>query len=258
MGNSTRSRCTILIALFLVVGCGGGGDTAPAADAPAASNLPAAPSGSATISGVVKFIGAAPKRQRLRLDEECQAMHAEPVLAENVIVNDNGTLDDVFVYVKSGIEGGPYAPPADPVIFDQHGCTYHPHVFGIQVGQSLKILNSDPLLHNIHVMPTTNRPYNFGMPKKGDERERAFKVAEEEVMVKIKCDVHPWMHAWAGVLPHSFYSVSDTTGAFSLQNLPAGTYVIEAWHEQYGSSSQTVTIGDGESATLEFSFGEGA
>jgi len=242
---------------YMLVGCGGN-DTAPAAKTPAASSLPAAPSGTASITGTVKYNGTAPRRQRLRLDEECQAMHEGPVFAENVIVNDNGTLDDVFVFIKSGIEGGPFAPPTDPVVFDQRGCMYHPHVFGIQVGQELKILNSDPLLHNIHVMPKTNRPYNFGMPKKGDERERAFKVPEKDVMVKIKCDVHPWMHAWAGVLPTSFYSVSDTTGAFDIQHLPAGTYVIEAWHEKYGTATQTVTVGDGESTAIEFSFGEGA
>ena len=99
--------------------------------------------------------------------------------------------------------------------------------FGVQTGQNLKILNSDPLLHNIHALPKINRSFNFGMPKQGDVRERSFKKAE--VMVKIKCDVHPWMSAYCGVVDHPFFSVSGDDGTFTLKNLPAGEYVIEAW-----------------------------
>ncbi len=257
MRLKSLSLLTIISLSLFTYGCGGGsGEESATTDMPQASTAAQAPTGTAAISGTVTFTGTAPNRTRLRLDEDCRVLHSEPVLAENVIVNENGTLKDVFVYVKEGLGDAVYAAPAEPVVFDQHGCMYTPHVFGIQVDQTLKILNSDPFQHNIHALPETNRPFNFSMPKQGDERERVFKVPE--VMVKIKCDVHPWMGAWAGVLGHPYYSVSGDDGTFHLNNLPAGNYVIEAWHEQYGTATQTVTLGDGESKTVTFSFGEGA
>ena len=179
-------------------------------------------------------------------------MHEESVLDENVVVNDNNTLRWVFVYVKEGLGGRTFTEPAEPVVLDQSGCIYHPHVFGVQTGQAIKILNSDPLLHNIHALPEVNRSFNFGMPNQGDERERNFRVPE--IMVKIKCDVHPWMSAYAGVLDHPHFSVSGDDGAFSIEGLPAGTYTIDAWHESYGAQTQTVTVSDGEVTSVNFTF----
>lgn len=257
-----RIRSAVLVSVlsfaFLAIGCGGGTEsgseaqsTAPAAPPPAA----AAPAGTAKISGTVNFKGTPPQARRLRLDAECQGLQAgEVVQAETVVINANNTLKHVFVYVKEGLGDQTFAPSPEPVIFDQSGCMYTPHVFGIQVGQTMKILNSDPLLHNIHALPEENRPFNFGMPKQGDERDRTFMIPE--VMVKIKCDVHPWMGAWAGVVPHPFHSTTGDAGTFSLENLPAGEYVIEAWQEEYGFKTQTITVGDGEAVTLDFDFGD--
>ena len=236
----------------------GGGDTDSSADAgdepSGASSADQTPMGTAAVSGTVSFEGSAPEMSRVRLDRECQDLNEEPVYAQTVVVNDNGTLKNVFVYVKEGLPAGySFAAPSDPVVFDQTGCTYEPHVFGIQVGQPLKILNSDPLLHNIHALPDKNRPFNFGMPTQGDERTREFRVPE--VMVRIKCDVHPWMGAYAGVVDHPFHAVTGSDGGYSLTGLPAGTYTIEAWHEEYGTATETVTVADGETATVGFSFG---
>ena len=242
--------------LFLAIGCGGGGggETAQEAQKPS-EDKPAvvAAAGSSTINGTVNFTGEAPQRKRIRQDQECQGLHTEPVMAENVVVNDNATLKYVFVYVKEGLGDRKFDAPAEPVVFDQKGCMYDPHVFGVQTGQTIKILNSDPLLHNIHALPNENRPFNFGMPKRGDERERSF--PKVEVMVRIKCDVHPWMGAYAGVLDHPYFSVSGDDGSYSINNLPAGEYVIEAWHEKYGTMTQTVTVGDDETKSADFSFG---
>jgi plastocyanin len=179
-------------------------------------------------------------------------LHSEPLFSDKVVVNDNGTLKNVFVYVKEGLGDQTFAPPAEPVVFDQEGCHYEPHVFGIQVGQTLKVLNSDPFLHNVNVMAEENRGFNLGMPNQGDERERDFRVPE--IMVHIKCDVHAWMEAYAGVVPHPFFDTSGEDGTFSLNNLPAGTYVIEAWHEEYGTTTQSVTVTDGASAAADFTF----
>lgn len=247
--------------LVTLMACGGGDSGSSAdsgSDSPSAGQAAATTAlGTASVSGTVTFSGTAPEMSRVRLDKECRDLNAEPVHAQNVLVNENGTLQNVFVYVKEGLpDGYSFATPTDAVVFDQSGCMYMPHVFGVQVGQPLKILNSDPLLHNIHALCEKNRPFNFGMPKQGDERTREFRVPE--VMVKIKCDVHPWMSAYAGVVDHPFHSVTGGEGSFSLSSLPAGTYTIEAWHEEYGTATQSVTVADGETATVDFDFGGAA
>ena len=207
------------------------------------------------VTGTVKFTGTAPVREPLSMaaDPTCMAAHPEPALAENVLVNANGTLKNVFVYVKQGLEGKTFPAPATPVTIDQKGCQYSPHVFGIQAGQDLQILNSDNTLHNIHSMAEKNKQFNLGMPIQGMKLNKKFE--NPEVMVHMKCDVHPWMSAYIGVLPHSFYGVSGDDGSFSIKDLPAGDYVVEAWHEQYGAQEQKVTVAEGAPANLEFSFG---
>jgi hypothetical protein len=204
--------------------------------------------GTASITGTINFNGTAPVRPRLNLDRECAALHDGPVLSDEVVVND-GKLQWAFVYVKEGIDGT-YSAPSTAAVFDQKGCHYTPHVLGVQTSQDIQILNSDPMLHNIHALPETNRPFNFGMPKQGDKRNQSFR--SEEVMVKVKCDVHPWMGAWIGVLSHPFFAVSGEDGSFTISNLPAGDYTIEMWHEKYGTQTMQVSVGDGESKTADF------
>jgi plastocyanin len=240
---------------FVLVGCGGGGE--PDGDSGGTTAAAEqAPTGSASVAGSIQFTGTAPEQQQLNLDRECVELRENPALSERVVVNDNGTLRWVFVYVKEGLGDQQFAPSSEPVVLDQQGCMYDPHVFGVQAGQTLTILNSDPLLHNIHALPEENRPFNFGMPTAGQERDQSFRVPE--VMVRIKCDVHPWMESWAGVTEHPFFGTSDESGTYSIDNLPAGDYVIEAWHEEYGTQTQDVSVGDGESVSLDFTFGDGA
>lgn len=250
-----RLSIAVVAAIFLFAACGGGGSSS---DAPASSSEPAAsadttPLGSATVSGAISFTGTAPDRNSVRLDRDCSALHTDPVLSEAVVVNDNGTLANVFVYVKEGLGDSNFAVPSEPVVFNQEGCVYTPHVFGVQVGQTLQILNSDPFMHNVNALAESNRPFNMGMPNAGDVRDRTFRVPE--VMLQIKCDVHAWMNAYVGVVDHPFFAVSSQTGDFSIGDLPAGDYVLEAWHEQYGTATQSVTVADGESVSVEFSFG---
>ncbi len=250
---------TAIICALLLASCGdGSGDSASqSSPEPAADKMPSKGTDismySGTVSGTIHFKGTAPKVRPMRMDAECGAFHSEPVMSQNVVVNENGTCKWVFVYVKEGLGDMKFDPPGEPVVFDQVGCKYDPHVFGVQAGQPIKILNSDPLLHNIHALPKANRPFNFGMPKKGDERERTFK--KPEVMVKIKCDVHPWMGAYAGVVDNPYYAVTGDDGSFTIKNLPAGEYTLEAWHEEYGTQTMTVKVGDNETATVDFTFG---
>jgi len=210
--------------------------------------------GGASVTGKVKFTGKAPANPVIDMTEEpkCKAKYTAPAREQIVEVNPNGTLADVFVYVKSGLPASYKAPaPTGPVTLDQDGCRYHPHVFGILVGQTLAIKNSDGILHNIKAKGTKNRPFNISQPTTMTS-ERTFTASE--VMVPLECNVHGWMHAWVGVLSHPFYATSGPDGSFSIKNLPAGTYTIEAWHEKLGTQTQAVTVGAGESKTADFTF----
>jgi hypothetical protein len=177
--------------------------------------------------------------------------HPTGIVLEQVIVNSNSTLKNVFVYVKEGLAGKTFESPKEAVKFDQLGCIYHPRVFGIQVNQPLEILNSDDTLHNVHALPTASQGFNLGMPIKGMKLKKSF--AKPEVMVKIKCEVHPWMSAYAGVVEHPYFGVTGDEGTAAIKELPAGEYTLEAWHEKYGAQTQKVTVTD-QDQEISFSF----
>lgn len=246
------------ILLALATGCGGSedagssGDTGGTSDEPTASPVDASTAGH--ISGMVTFSGMAPEMDAIDMSDEpvCAAKHASTPMMRSVVVGEGGGLANVFVYVKEGLDGLEFPTPAGAVL-DQNGCVYSPHVMGIQVGQDLIIRNSDGLLHNIKASPTENRPFNTSQPV-NMETTRSFSTAE--VMVPVQCDVHGWMTAYIAVLDHPYHSVSSDAGAFSLETLPPGEYVIEAWHESYGTLTQTVTVTTGETTEITFEFDE--
>ncbi len=167
------------------------------------------------------FVGTAPANESIKMDADayCKAAHSGPVYTQDVEVNANGTLKDVFVYVKEGVTGN-YPAPTTPVVLDQQGCQYHPHVFGIQAGQPLKIVNNDGTLHNIHALPKTNAEFNIGQPFKGMETVKKFDKAE--MPVRFKCDVHKWMGAYAGVVNNPFFAVTNDQGDFRDQESAPG------------------------------------
>lgn len=206
-----------------------------------------------TIKGKVNFEGTAPTPATIPMNADpfCQGMHPQAVTSEDIIVNANNTLKNVFIYVKEGVTGE-YPVPQTPVAMDQKGCRYEPHVFGIQVGQTFEIRNSDNTLHNVHALPSNSTQFNLGMPIPGMKLNKSFSAPE--VMVKIKCDVHPWMGGYAGVLNHPFYSVSNEEGAFEIKDLPAGNYVLEAWHEKYGTQTLNVTVESADVDNLAFTY----
>ena len=200
----------------------------------------------ATVSGKVLFQGTAPASQKIPTDADptCQLAHPDGVSLDEVVVNSNGTLKNVFVYVKQGLEGKTFETPKQPVVLDQNGCQYQPHVFGIQTNQPLEIRNSDDTLHNVHALPKNTKEFNLGMPIKGMKLTKTFTAPE--VMVKIKCEVHPWMAGYVGVLGHPFYSVTHSEGTFEIKDIPPGQYIVEAWHEKYGVLSQSVPLSSAE------------
>jgi plastocyanin len=169
-----------------------------------------------------------------------------------VVLGTNGALQNVFIYVKDGLGNLRFPVPSTPAVLDQKGCRYVPHVLGVQVGQPVEIVNSDPTLHNVHAVPATNQEFNTGQPIQGMKHMHTFSTTE--VMVPFKCDVHGWMRAYIGVLDHPFYAVTGADGSFTLKGLPPGTYTVEAWHESLGTQTQSVTIGASERKDVGFIF----
>ena len=246
--------------IVFIAACGGGGaqtappgvePTAAGGEEPAAS--PVDPATAGAITGKVLFTGTAPEPEPIQMDAEptCQEQYPDGAFTETVVVNEDGTLQNVFVYVKEGLGDLKFPIPTEGVVLDQQGCRYRPHVFGVQAGQELIIRNSDGILHNIHPMPSINRPFNLGQPVKMDSKRTFDKV---EVMIPIECDVHEWMKGYAGVLDHPYFAATGADGTFSLPNLPPSTYTIVAWHELYGEQSMSVTVGEKDTQEIEFTF----
>ena len=184
----------------------------------------------ADITGKITFKGTRPPEKTIDMasDPKCGALHSKPITTRHYVVDKDGGLANVFVYLKTGLEGKTFPVPAEAGLLDQIGCEYTPYVSGLMVGQKLKIKNSDPTLHNVHMMSKNNKEFNFAQPLKDQVNEKTF--SNPEVMVKFKCDVHNWMFAYAGVLPHPFYAVSGKDGTFKIKDVPPGKYTIEAYH----------------------------
>src|SRR5262245_12708800 len=207
-------------ALLVTAACGSPSpqpSSAPAGTEPAPTPAPAAAPvalpGESTITGTVKYEGTAEKPRVVRMDSDPLCMPEGPQTSEVLIVGPGNGLQNAFVYIKDGLGDRKFQVPQTPVVLDQRGCKYHPHVFGIQVGQPVIILNSDPTLHNIHAVPKANGEFNFGQATKGMKTTRTFD--KPEVMVPFRCDVHGWMAAYGGVVAHPYFEVSNAAVSFA-------------------------------------------
>ena len=232
-------------------GCGGGRDEPPP---PPPGAVPAGESiGTASIAGRVLFSGTPPVRRTLRMSGEsaCHRPGSEK-LSEDVVVNPDGTLRNVYVHVVSGLGDRLFAPPSEPAVMDQEGCVFAPHVLAAQANQVIVFKNSDPTVHNVRALARENRTFNVALPGKGRTVRRFFSKPE---IVRIRCDIHAWMGAFVVVEGHPFRAVTGDGGSFALDGLPAGEYVVEAWQETLGSSRQSVRLADGEARQVDFTFG---
>jgi plastocyanin len=204
-----------------------------------------------TISGKVTYTGTPVKQKAIDMSKEpsCAKQHATPVTTETIVTGANNTLQNVVVYISAGADDA--NAPAQAVTFTQKGCQYVPHVLALHTGQELQVANGDQTSHNIHPMPKVNREWNKSQPPGSPNISEKFDQPE---FISVKCNIHPWMHGWFVVLKTNHYSISGDNGGFSLPNLPPGKYTISAWHEDYGTQTQDVTITGNETKSIDFTF----
>jgi hypothetical protein len=227
---------------------------------PGGSEPAQAAPGTGVLRGRVVFAGKTPARAELAgptATAGCQH-HDGPVLAENVIVND-GRLANVVVFVKKGLGDGQIPPPpAEPLVLDQKGCVYTPHVVALRAGQPFVVRNSDAVTHNVNWRPKRNDPNNAAQAQGSPPVEGRFERAE--MGVPIGCDLHPWMKAWMCVFDHPYFAISGADGSFTIHDVPAGSYEIGAWHEVYrdewSSAGKKFAISEGLATAIEITFAE--
>lgn len=252
------------MAAALLTGCTSSNNTAStkkeggsAPVAPAADNRPVFqvdPATAGTLTGSIHYTGKKPVLAKIDMDEdpECAKRGGKARTDESVVTGAKGSLANVFVYVKGGLEGKRFAVPATPVTIDQNGCWFQPRVIGIQVGQTLQVTNSDPVTHNIHPVAQVNREWN--QSQAGGDPPLARKFSRPEIMIPVKCNIHRWMRAFIGVVDHPYFAVSGADGSFTIANLPPGTYTIGVWQEKLGTQEQQVTIAPSGKAVADFQF----
>jgi len=254
-----RARLLFLASAFaLLVGCSrtpSSESKAPAAEAPKPAYYKVDTATAGALSGTVRLKGKRPANKTIDMDQDpaCVSLHKSRRVEDNAIeANSKGQLGNVFVYVKEGLEGKSFQPPAEAVTIDQKGCWFRPRVLGIQTSQVLKVTNSDPVTHNIHPLAKVNREWNHSQGPDDPPITRRF--VRPEVMIRVKCNIHGWMRAWVGVLDHPYFAVTGDDGKFEIGNIPPGKYTIAAWQEDMGTQEQAVTIAPSGRMEVEFTF----
>ncbi|MBI2677392.1 MAG: hypothetical protein HYX28_01275 [Candidatus Koribacter versatilis] len=231
-----------LLLLIALIGCGKKEESTEqsTSETPKAAT-PMDKSQVASVSGMAMFTGAAPKPTKIDMSQDpaCKKSGAEN-MTETVVVDDKGDLANVFVYVKDGLGDRAFEVPKDKVTLDQQGCRYHPHVLGMMAGQTVEIKNDDDTTHNIHPSPKDNKEWNESQPPKGSPLEKNF--ARQEVLIPVKCNQHPWMKMYIGVVKHPYFAVTGKDGKFTIKDLPPGDYTLAAVHEKFGEQTMKLHV----------------
>ncbi|HEX5236511.1 MAG TPA: hypothetical protein VFW25_14425 [Silvibacterium sp.] len=208
---------------------------------------------SGTISGTIHFTGKPPKRIPIDMAQDPVCSLAPANLTEQY-VSDDGGLENVFVYVKDGLGDKAYAPPSKPVIMDQKGCRFVPHVIGAMTGQPIKFTNSDGTMHNVHMVPTvsTNQTIDVSQPPNGAPETRT--LSTPELMIPVRCNNHPWMEGFVNVVSNPFYAVSGDSGHFTIKGVPPGTYTIVSDHQELGQKTATVSVSPQKTSVIDITY----
>ena len=234
-----------LAALALVVGCGG-----EATPPPVRTPTPLDHATTGVIAGTVRVDGAVPAMAEVRFGSfgECAAQHPGPVQAGDLLAKD-GKVENTFVWIKDGLGDRVFAVPDEQVEIDQTGCLYLPRVAGARAGQTIRFVNGDPLLHNVRGTPKASPQWNVSLGRRGASRD--VRVDRPEVMVSVRCDLHPWMQG-LGVVDHPYFAVTGADGAYALRDVPPGDYTVAMWHERLGTREAHVSLAPQGSATADF------
>jgi plastocyanin len=243
----TTKSFTYAIALTLAL-CISGMQTANAGGPPSDTA-----GGGASVRGTVKFQGSVPPQKPINMaaDPSCAKQHAAPVFAQEIMADAKGHLQNVIVFVSEGLGDRKFDPPTEPVVINQKGCMFWPHVLALRANQPLEMINNDSTAHNIHPIPANNREWNKAEVP-GSKLSESF--PREEIAIPVKCNVHPWMRGYVAVFKHPYFAVTSKDGSFDLSNLPPGTYTIQAWHEKFGTTTQKITVGASETKNIDFVF----
>lgn len=204
------------------------------------------------ITGKISFKGVPPEPIKIRMSADPRCLQANPNGTERRQVDGkNGGLANVVVSIKSPVKGT-FPPNTTPVLLDQTSCMYTPGALALQVGQPLKIRNSDDTMHNVHAKPVVNASFNHGQPRKGMEAEETF--LKPETIFPVSCDVHPWMRTYIAVFSHPFFTVTKDDGTFEIPNVPPGEYEVEAAHPTLKTMTGKVVVKAGAAGTLDLTF----
>ena len=269
MIGSVKARLGVALVLTIVLGACGGetGDAPEAGETEAAATLgaagaaeesaagDAAPGGATgyavvdvsdggVIRGTIRFEGMVPPPDRIAASEDAETCGEYQEVQPLVVAADGGLADAVVSLVDIS-QGAALATPPSPPALDQNGCRFSPHVLVVAAGAPVAILNSDPIMHNVHTLTFENRAVNRSQPPGVKKIEVEFPIPEK---VKVRCDVHDWMSAWIIAVDHPYHVVTGADGGFVIEDVPPGTYTLEVWHESLGTTSETVTVEPGGTA----------
>ncbi|HKV05745.1 MAG TPA: carboxypeptidase regulatory-like domain-containing protein [Candidatus Acidoferrales bacterium] len=247
-----NAACLGMGVALMLAGVGGGVNSKAGAVAQQAA---ATASDKGDIAGKVFFHGKPPQLRPILMDKDpvCASEQSGTVLPEDGRVNANSTLPDAFVYISKGSGNLSAAAPSATVTMMQKGCRYEPHVLGIDVGQRLTVQSEDPTTHNIHVSPKKGRDWNVSQQPGSDPVTTRF--SQPEIMVSVRCNVHPWMQAYIGVVTNPYFAVTGDDGSFLIRGVPPGDYTLAIWTATFGTQERQVSVRAGQATTADFNFG---
>jgi plastocyanin len=248
---------TVVLLAASFAGCGNkqsASDSGNNAPVNHSSGKPVDAATAGSVTGTVHFDGVVPQMKIINMIDvpNCAKLHSTPVMTESVVPGDNGTLQNVVVYLQGDFSAYSFPPAAAPVQVDQDGCIYTPHVVAVMTGDPLEVTNKDAVTHNINAMSQFHQGWNETQVRGGPPIERRF--SREEIPMTVKCNMHTWMRFYLAVVNHPYFQVTGKDGQFGLRNVPPGTYTLTAWHETFGIKKQTITIQPKQEQTVSITF----
>jgi len=252
MTKRSTTATLLLTAALTLSGCKSNPGTTQSEATPAATPAPNPDAGTAT--GTIHFTGKPPARTPIdmSMDPACAMTSAENDAEQFIVAN--GKLANVYIYIKSGAPPSQAPAKTPPVVLDQKGCRYTPHVIALQQGGSVEFRNSDPTMHNIHTTPASGNPIDVSQSPMGAPQTRQFN--QPETMLPVRCNNHPWMNAFINVASTPYFAVSGADGSFTITGLPPGNYTLAAVHEKLGEQDLQISITPKGTAKADFTFAQ--